>query len=37
LPFGTGTTKIKDSEITIAKKIDFNMLLFSLGIRFNMN
>jgi hypothetical protein len=37
LPFGTGTTKIKDSEIAITKKIDFNMLLFSLGIRFNMN
>ncbi|KAA3610382.1 MAG: hypothetical protein D8M58_05800 [Calditrichaeota bacterium] len=37
LPFGKGTTKIKDSDITVNKEIDFAILLFSIGMRFNFN
>ncbi len=37
LPFGKGTTKIKDPDISVKKKLDFTMFLISVGMRFNFN
>jgi hypothetical protein len=37
LPLGNGTTKIKGSDIGVKKKLDFSIIIISLGMRFNFN
>jgi len=37
LPFGKGTTEIRDSDIDVKKELDFTFILISVGMRFNFN